>query len=144
MRSYQLVVQWSAAESTIYRICYAASISLRCSKNLDSKFSNDLMRKQGSPDLAIKLTKLNTCSWYLRARRNPLMTRVRYNWKGSLYTLPPIMCIIYSVSLKCALSNLKLLAGEMSKIKPKSMCTKKPFYLSTKILPLWRSFTCRM
>lgn len=75
--SYQLVVQWSAAFKTVFRICSAASISFISKTNLASRFYIEFSRKHGKPDRYICLTTLMTCWWYLRAIRNPLITRFR-------------------------------------------------------------------
>ena len=49
----------------------------------------------------------------------------------------------HSLNFQLARSNLRLLAGDMSKMNPKSICTKYPSSRLMRILPLCRSLICR-
>jgi len=60
---------------------------------------------------------------------------------GAASILPPITRTISSVSLMSG-SKPRLPPGELSNMKPKSMCMIWP-WVSIMILPLWRSFICR-
>ncbi len=76
--------------------------------------------------------------------RKPLMQWSWKRWNCGEVLLPEgsSSWVISWLSLKAADSNPRLPPGEISRINPKSICTRCPKE-STSILPLCRSFACK-
>jgi len=78
-----------------------------------------------------------------RAARKPRTHSAWKRRKGAEARPPPgsSSCAISWLSLNAALSKRMLPPGEISRMKPKSMCTRRP-RPSSRMLPLCRSLAC--